>query len=231
MVTEIPLPSSISRSCGSPKPSPGRGVTTIDRSVYPDGIKTSGQHPPIYDLVRAFEEFPVSIEGPTVWKPEDYTNHREKWVHPFSPEELLELSTAADAFIASGERLVGISKVISSFVNLRTTSNHNCADQFQATASVRISSGTLRRHTQWQRLCPFSGFANRDLGPLQGWRSIYGSFSLSRAPNQSKCRRIDSWSCRRPGPQSSTARKSEDLEDKCPVRHIIQVLEISSNMG
>ena len=112
MAIETPFQSSTDSSLSvSSKPSPGPSITTLSRSIFPDGIKTSGQHPPFHDQVRAFEEFSVSIEAPTAWKPEDYANHPEKWIHRFNSEELLELSTAADAFIASGERLVAISKV------------------------------------------------------------------------------------------------------------------------
>ena len=81
------------------------------RSIFPDGIKTSGQHPPNYDEIRPFEDFPKSIDAPTLWKAEDYKDNRERWVHQFSPEEIVEMSTAADDFKASGMPLTGISKV------------------------------------------------------------------------------------------------------------------------
>ena len=42
------------------------------RNIYPDGIKTSGQHPPLYDILRPYEDFPQKITGPTVWNVEDY---------------------------------------------------------------------------------------------------------------------------------------------------------------
>ena len=41
----------------------------------------------------------------------DYENNPERWTHPFTPEEVDELSRTADAFIASGTPLTGISKV------------------------------------------------------------------------------------------------------------------------
>ncbi|KAK7529802.1 uncharacterized protein J3D65DRAFT_648491 [Phyllosticta citribraziliensis] len=82
----------------------------VDRNVFPDGIKTSGQHPPLYDQLRPYEDFPKEITGPTVWKAEDYKNNPERWTHPFSDEEVAELGAAADKFIADGIPLTGISK-------------------------------------------------------------------------------------------------------------------------
>lgn len=79
--------------------------------IFPDGIKTSGQHPPIYHALRPYSEFPKEITGPTVWKAEDYTNNPERWVHDFSDEEIEELSNVADKFLADGIPLTGISQV------------------------------------------------------------------------------------------------------------------------
>ncbi|EME39978.1 hypothetical protein DOTSEDRAFT_74740 [Dothistroma septosporum NZE10] len=84
----------------------------IDRKVFPDGIKTSGQHNPIYELIRPYSEFPKEINGPTVWKAEDYRNNPERWTHGFSEEEIAELGTAADAFIASETPLAGMTKAL-----------------------------------------------------------------------------------------------------------------------
>ena len=86
----------------------------VSRSVFPDGIKTSGQHPPIYDELREYEDFPRSINGPTLWKSENYRNNPERWVHPFSTEEIEEISTAADNFRAAGIPLTGVTKVLES---------------------------------------------------------------------------------------------------------------------
>jgi len=79
--------------------------------IFPDGLKTTGQHPPLYDHIRPFDKFPRQITGPTVWKAEDYRENPEKWTHTFTPEQVEELSTAADAFLASKTPLTGISKV------------------------------------------------------------------------------------------------------------------------
>lgn len=86
----------------------------VSRTIFPDGIKTSGQHPPIYDELRGYEDFPESIDGPTLWKSEDYRENPERWVHPFSAEEIEEISTAADNFRAAGIPLTGVTKVLGS---------------------------------------------------------------------------------------------------------------------
>ncbi|ATZ51202.1 hypothetical protein BCIN_06g06240 [Botrytis cinerea B05.10] len=82
----------------------------IDRKVFPDGIKTSGQHPPLYDQLRPYSDFPKEITGETVWKAEDYINNPERWVHVFNEEEIAELSAVADKFIADKIPLTGISQ-------------------------------------------------------------------------------------------------------------------------
>jgi hypothetical protein len=83
----------------------------VDRKIFPDGIKTSGQHPPLYDALRPYSDFPKEITGPTVWKAKDYITNPESWVHDFSEEEIEELSTVADKFLADGIPLTGISQV------------------------------------------------------------------------------------------------------------------------
>lgn len=79
--------------------------------IFPDGLRTTGQHPPLYEQIRPFDKFPRQITGPTVWKAEDYRENPEKWTHTFTPEQVEELDTAADAFLASKTPLTGISKV------------------------------------------------------------------------------------------------------------------------
>lgn len=83
------------------------------RDIFPDGIRTSGQHPPVYDDLKPYSEFPKEISGPTVWRKEEYINAPEKWVHPFTDDEVKELSDTADQFIESGTPLTGITKVSS----------------------------------------------------------------------------------------------------------------------
>ncbi|RHZ53056.1 hypothetical protein CDV55_104672 [Aspergillus turcosus] len=79
-------------------------------SIFPDGLKTTGQHPPLYELLQPFERFPKEITGPTVWTAAEYRDHPEKWTHRFTPEELDELSRTADEFMRSKIPLTGISK-------------------------------------------------------------------------------------------------------------------------
>jgi hypothetical protein len=83
----------------------------VPTDLFPDGIKTSGQLPPIYEQLKPYDAFPKEISGPTVWKAEDYKDVPERWTHRFSSDEIAELSAAADKFIADGIPLTGITKV------------------------------------------------------------------------------------------------------------------------
>ncbi|PYH46519.1 TauD/TfdA family dioxygenase [Aspergillus saccharolyticus JOP 1030-1] len=83
---------------------------SIPLDIFPDGLKTTGQHPPLYEHIHPFDRFPKEITGPTVWKPEDYRDNPEKWTHRFTAEEVEELSQAADEFLAKKTPLTGISK-------------------------------------------------------------------------------------------------------------------------
>ncbi|KAB8262635.1 hypothetical protein BDV32DRAFT_16978 [Aspergillus pseudonomiae] len=83
---------------------------TVPLDVFPDGLKTTGQHAPLYDHIKPFEHFPKEISGPTVWKAEEYRDAPEKWTHRFTPEEIAELSATADQFLANKIPLTGISK-------------------------------------------------------------------------------------------------------------------------
>ncbi|KAH8815137.1 hypothetical protein F5884DRAFT_165741 [Xylogone sp. PMI_703] len=89
---------------------PAAAQKAVDRKIFPDGIKTSGQHPPLYDQLRPYADFPKEITGETVWKAEDYKNNPERWVHVLSAEEVEELSEVSDKFIADNIPLTGISK-------------------------------------------------------------------------------------------------------------------------
>jgi len=84
---------------------------TAPKHLFPDGLKTSGQHNPTYDLLTPPSLFPKEISGPTVWKAEDYRDHPERWTHVFSASEVEELGKAADGFIAGGRPLTGMAKV------------------------------------------------------------------------------------------------------------------------
>ena len=80
------------------------------KSIFPDGIRTSGQHEPLYSLLRPYSDFPKQITGSTAWEKAEYTSNRERWTHVFSCDEVKEVSDAADAVIASGTPLTGITK-------------------------------------------------------------------------------------------------------------------------
>jgi hypothetical protein len=83
----------------------------VELSIFPDGIKTSGQHDPNYDQIRPYEDFPQQIPAtaPTYWEANDYATNPSLWQHPFSPEELSSLSTAADAFMSQDLPLTAVS--------------------------------------------------------------------------------------------------------------------------
>ncbi|KAJ5971509.1 Taurine catabolism dioxygenase TauD/TfdA [Penicillium vulpinum] len=82
----------------------------VKQSVFPDGFKTSGQHPPVYSLVRPYSEFPKVLTGPTLWKAEEYRENDDLWTHRFTSDEVAEISGASDQFIKSGIPLTGITK-------------------------------------------------------------------------------------------------------------------------
>ena len=88
------------------------------KSLCPDGLKTSGQHNPIYAQLTPPSQFPKEISGPTVWKAEDYRDHPERWTHVFSKEEIAELGNAADEFIRGGQPLTAMAKVCCPFLFL-----------------------------------------------------------------------------------------------------------------
>ena len=88
--------------------------TKVDTTSFPDGIKTTGQQPPLYGLLRPYSDFPKRITGKTVWQREDYIGSPERerqWKHLLTEEEIDELSIATDQFLASGRPLTGLSKV------------------------------------------------------------------------------------------------------------------------
>ncbi|KAB8226238.1 taurine catabolism dioxygenase TauD [Aspergillus novoparasiticus] len=85
-------------------------LVPVDRKLFPDGLRTSGQHPPIDGQLRHFEEFPREITGPTVWTPEQMVDHPEEWIHNWTEFELEELRQAVEGFIISGTPLVSINK-------------------------------------------------------------------------------------------------------------------------
>lgn len=104
-------PAPISPTAPQSNPIPKSKSQSVPLSIFPDGIKTSGQHPPLYDQLRPYRDFPEEITGPTVWNANDYRNNPERWTHHLSEDEIEELGAAADKFKADGIPLTGISKV------------------------------------------------------------------------------------------------------------------------
>lgn len=101
-------PTAVDSTPAAPTPSKSKSEKPVDLAVFPDGFKTSGQHPPLYDQLYPYSAFPKSISGPTVWEADEYASHPEQWTHVFSAEEIAELSHAADTFIRQGLPLTGI---------------------------------------------------------------------------------------------------------------------------
>ncbi|RDL33054.1 putative Taurine catabolism dioxygenase TauD [Venustampulla echinocandica] len=85
-------------------------LAPVDRRFFADGLRTSGQHPPIDSQLSSFDQFPKRITGRTVWTPDEMADNPDKWIHKWTPSELAELERAVDAFTSSGEHLVNISK-------------------------------------------------------------------------------------------------------------------------
>ena len=83
----------------------------VPRDIFPDGIRTSGQIEPNYDLLHPYEDFPQKIEGPTVWRRDEFADSPEKWIHVFTSDEVEELGTVSESFIKQNIPLTGISKV------------------------------------------------------------------------------------------------------------------------
>ena len=115
----------------------------VSQSKFPDGIKTSGQHPPVYEKLRPYDEFPKFIDGPSVWRTEDYKASPERWTHRFTDDEIAEMSVAADSFRESGMPLTGISKVGYSAVNVRGDARKyltaDSSGQFPSTQVIKVS--------------------------------------------------------------------------------------------
>lgn len=159
--------------------------------IFPDGLRTTGQHAPLYEHIRPFDRFPREITGPTVWKAEDYRENPEKWTHRFTPEQIAELSTAADAFLASKTPLTGISKV-----SERTAeANHPCpateltlynAEQLPPPKFRRLPRDPPSRHHRWKRFHPIQGLPSRRMGKSQICRRIHGSGYIPWLLRQSK---------------------------------------------
>lgn len=123
------------------------------RSIFPDEIRTSGQHEPLSEHLRPYSEFPKEITGPTLWKKEDYVNNPEKWTHAFTAEEVQELGEAADRFIERGIPLTGISKVVRTIRTTNATADTRIV-QFLSPKAVTQIGRPPRGLAQRQRLHP-----------------------------------------------------------------------------
>ena len=135
----------------------------VDKTIFPDGIKTSGQHPPLYDLLRPYTDFPKEISGGTVWNAEDYTDNPERWVHEFSPSEVAELSAAADKFIADGIPLTGISKVSAKYHEPLPLLTH-CQENFTPLPILSVFLASVRNEIlNGKGFILFKGF------PVEQW--------------------------------------------------------------
>lgn len=123
--------------------SQGLPLNGVDINKFPDGLKTSGQHPPVYSRVRPYADFPKGHTGPTVWKAEDYRENPELWTHRFSDDEIKEIGEAADQFIQKQVPLTGISKV-SCFLAVTCSSLTSRADQFPSSNPFAPPGGTAQ---------------------------------------------------------------------------------------
>ncbi|KAF1839634.1 taurine catabolism dioxygenase TauD [Decorospora gaudefroyi] len=91
-------------------PNPTTPASKAPKAIFPDGIRTSGQHEPIYTQLQPYTSFPKTITGPTAWTKSEYASNPERWTHIFSADEISEISSATDAFLASATPLTGISR-------------------------------------------------------------------------------------------------------------------------
>lgn len=85
----------------------------VDRNLFPNSLRTSGQHPPIDGKLRHFEEFPREITGPT---PQQRVDYPEEWIHKWTEVEFEELLQTVEGFVASGTPLISISKVKDKYI-------------------------------------------------------------------------------------------------------------------
>lgn len=83
----------------------------VDKAIFPDGIKTSGQHAPVYSRIRPYEDFPKEITGITAWNAKEFVDKPEKWNYSLSNDDVAEIGAAADRYIESGQQLTAMSKV------------------------------------------------------------------------------------------------------------------------
>lgn len=90
--------------------SPASADGAANRDIFPDGYKTSGQHPPVPSRVRPYADFPTEIAGPTLWHAADYRDKPDRWTHALTDAEIAEIEHATDRFIATSLPLTAIAK-------------------------------------------------------------------------------------------------------------------------
>lgn len=157
----------------------------IDLALFPDGLKTTGQHEPLPEFVRSFDSYPKEITGPTAWEAEDFKGKPEQWTHRFTPAEIDELSATADAFIAAGTPLTGISKVLFffflSFFFIVFEANRADSEQEQLPSPEPrpVSTSAARGSAPWPRVYSVQGPACDCMGQCQIRSSIYGPRNVS----------------------------------------------------
>lgn len=154
-----------------------QGAGPVDLALFPDGLKTTGQHEPLPEFVRSFENYPKEITGSTAWLPEDFKGQPERWTHRFTPAEIDELSATADAFIAAGTPLTGISKVCIYF-NCKMNQT-NRVGQLPSSECWRLLAPTPRGAPPRPRLHPVQGPACDRMGQCQIRRCIHGPGHVS----------------------------------------------------
>ena len=122
------------------------------KADFPDGSKTSGQHPPLYHELHSFEDFPDKIFGPTVWSADDYVRKPEQWIHHFADEEIEEMGEAADRFLTAGLSLTGITRVRTVIgLYYKKSSCSDLVGQLPASTLVPVLGIDPCRVVKWQR--------------------------------------------------------------------------------
>ena len=158
------------------------------KNLFPDGLRTSGQHPPLYELLESYDAFPTKISGPTLWQADDYTSHPERWIHRFSPAEIDEMNIAADHFLASGVPLTGITKVdFSFFLHVFFPGVGNCVvlidvwlvGEFPITLARYVSHIRSRRAFEWERVHFVQRVSRGRMGIEEVCCRVYGGGDIS----------------------------------------------------
>lgn len=156
----------------------------VPRSIFPDGIKTSGQHPPLYHQLSPYQDFPHKITGATVWDADDYKNYPERWTHWWTDEEVAEMSEAADTFKNAGIPLTGISKVFLERIpkttkvdtELRTTSSFLVSTPFSSLCAMNYSTA---KASSYSRASPWrSGAIISQPSHIWDWGHTWDTLSV-----------------------------------------------------